>query len=178
MEKKGYGDLIRALARLKDRNWHFDHVGGGALAKRLKEKAEKAGIADRITWHGSRERREVFDLLSKADLFVLPSRIAKSGDRDGLPNVLMEAQAHRLPVISTRVSAIPELVTDGETGLLVDERDPKALAAAIATLMDDPELASRLADAGERRVREKFSPEPGLDRVATLLGDALGAKAA
>ncbi len=178
VEKKGYGDLIRALAGLKGRNWRFDHVGGGALAKTLKERAEKAGIADRITWHGSRERGEVFDLLEKADLFVLPSRIARSGDRDGLPNVLMEAQAHRLPVVSTRVSAIPELVTDGETGLLVEERDPKALGQAIARLMDDQPLALRLAEAGEIRVREQFSPEPGLDRVASLLGEALGARAA
>mgnify|MGYP000406843622 CR=1 FL=1 len=178
VEKKGYADLVRALARLKDRNWHFDHVGGGTLAKKLKDQADKAGIGGRTTWHGSRERGEVFDLLANADLFVLPSRIAKSGDRDGLPNVLMEAQAHRLPVVSTRVSAIPELVTDGETGLLVEERDPKALAEAIARLMDDPALALRLAEAGERRVREKFSPEPGLDRVATLLGDAVRAEAA
>ncbi|MBO0903661.1 glycosyltransferase [Jiella sonneratiae] len=178
VEKKGYGDLIRALVLLKDRDWHFDHVGGGALAKKLKSQAEKAGIAGRITWHGSRERGEVFDLLARADLFVLPSRIAKSGDRDGLPNVLMEAQAHRLPVISTKVSAIPELVADGRTGLLVEERDPKALAQAIATLMDDQALAARLAAAGERRVREDFSPEPGLDRVAALLGQALARKAA
>ncbi|TFF25497.1 colanic acid biosynthesis glycosyltransferase WcaL [Jiella endophytica] len=178
VEKKGYGDLIRALARLKDRNWHFDHVGGGALAAKLKVQAGKAGIADRINWHGSRERGEVFNLLASADLFVLPSRIARSGDRDGLPNVLMEAQAHCLPVVSTKVSAIPELVTDGETGLLVEERDPKALAAAIARLMDDPALAMRLAKAGESRVRAKFSPEPGLDRVAELLGQALQAKAA
>ncbi len=178
VEKKGYGDLIRALARLKDRNWHFDHVGGGALAKKLKDQANKAGIGERITWHGSRERGEVFALLAKADLFVLPSRIARSGDRDGLPNVLMEAQAHKLPVVSTRVSAIPELVTNGETGLLVEERDPKALAEAIARLMDDPGLALRLAEAGERRVRTKFSPEPGLDRVARLLGDALREEAA
>ncbi|WP_457590044.1 glycosyltransferase family 4 protein [Jiella marina] len=178
VEKKGYADLIRALARLKDRNWHFDHVGGGTLANRLKEQAEKAGIAERITWHGSRARDEVFELLARADLFVLPSRIAKSGDRDGLPNVLMEAQAHRLPVVSTRVSAIPELVEDGRTGLLVDERDPKALAAAIARVIDEPELALRLGKAGEERVRSKFSPEPGLDRVAALLGGALKAEAA
>ncbi|MBO0664153.1 glycosyltransferase [Jiella sp. MQZ9-1] len=178
VEKKGYGDLIRALVRLADRDWHFDHVGGGVLAKALAARADKAGIGDRVTWHGSRERAHVFDLLAKADLFVLPSRIARSGDRDGLPNVLMEAQAHRLPVVSTKVSAIPELVIDGETGLLVEERDPKALAAAMARLMDDPLLATRLAEAGERRVREKFSPEPGLDRVAQLLGDKLQAKAA
>lgn len=173
VEKKGFADLIRALAILKDRDWHFDHVGGGALTKALHAQAEKAGIADRITWHGSLARRAVFDLLARSDLFVLPSRIARSGDRDGLPNVLMEAQAHRLPVISTEVSAIPELIDHGVTGLLVPERDPGALAAAMARLMDDPVLGRRLAAAGDEKVRRAFSPEPGIDRVAELLTGAL-----
>ncbi|EAS48317.1 glycosyltransferase, group I [Aurantimonas manganoxydans SI85-9A1] len=169
VEKKGFGDLIRALARLKDRDWTFDHVGGGAMTARLQQQADKAGIGDRITWHGSREREHVFGLLARSDLFVLPSRIARSGDRDGLPNVLMEAQAHRLPVVSTKVSAIPELVEDERTGLLVEPRDPRALGAAMARLMDDPDLAAQLATAGERRVRGRFSPKPGIDRVAALL---------
>ena len=175
VEKKGFGDLIRALTLLKDRDWRFDHVGGGALTGKLRQQAEKAGIADRITWHGSLVRGAVFDLLARADLFVLPSRIARSGDRDGMPNVLMEAQAHRLPVVSTRVSAIPELIEDGVTGLLVPERDPRTLAAAIVRLMDDPAFAERLARAGDRKVRERFSPEPGIDRVAALLKGALKA---
>ena len=173
VEKKGFGDLIRALAILKDRDWRFDHVGGGALTEKLHTQAEKAGIADRIAWHGSLARGAVFDLLARSDLFVLPSRIARSGDRDGLPNVLMEAQAHRLPVVSTEVSAIPELIEDGVTGLLVPERNPKALAAAVARLMDDPALAARLAAAGDEKVRKAFSPEPGIDRVAALLSGSL-----
>ncbi|EAS48278.1 putative glycosyltransferase, partial [Aurantimonas manganoxydans SI85-9A1] len=73
VEKKGFGDLIRALARLKDRDWTFDHVGGGAMTARLQQQADKAGIGDRITWHGSREREHVFGLLARSDLFVLPS---------------------------------------------------------------------------------------------------------
>ncbi|MCB8836721.1 glycosyltransferase family 4 protein [Aurantimonas sp. VKM B-3413] len=172
VEKKGFADLIRALARLKDRDWRFDHIGGGPLTGQLHLQAEKAGISDRITWHGTRERGDVYALMAAADLFVLPSRIARTGDRDGLPNVLMEAQAHRLPVVSTRVSAIPELVEDGQTGLLVEERDPKALASAIARLMDDPDLARRLGAAGAARVRRRFSPEPGIDRIAALLRGA------
>ncbi|MEF2553681.1 glycosyltransferase family 4 protein [Aurantimonas sp. A2-1-M11] len=178
VEKKGFGDLIRALARLKHRDWTFDHVGGGPLTARLQRQADKAGIGERITWHGSREREHVFALLARSDLFVLPSHIARSGDRDGLPNVLMEAQAHRLPVVSTRVSAIPELVEDERTGLLVEARDHKALGDAMARLMDDPDLADTLATAGERRVRERFSPQPGIDRVAALLTHAPGRAAA
>ena len=178
VEKKGYGDLLSALVRLKnDPRWTFHHVGGGPLTAKLKRRAETAGIAERIHWHGSRERRFVFDLLGRADLFVLPSRIARSGDRDGLPNVLMEAQAHGVPVIGTRVAAIPELVSDGETGLLVEPRDPKGLAAAILRLMDDPALRARLGEAGEERVRGAFSHDPGIDQVAALLRESLGAQA-
>ncbi|UIJ72051.1 glycosyltransferase [Aurantimonas sp. HBX-1] len=178
VEKKGFADLVRALGRLKDRDWHLDHVGGGPLTGKLQAQAARAGIGERITWHGSRERQYVFRLLAQADLFVLPSRIARSGDRDGMPNVLMEAQAHRLPVVSTRISAIPELVEDGVTGLLVESRDPAALAAAIARLMDEPELAAALAAAGEARVRAAFSPEPGIDHVASLLRAAASFQAA
>ena len=170
VEKKGYGDLLRALASLgADIDWRFDHVGGGPLSNRLKAQAERLGLAGRITWHGARERRFVFDILAKADLFVLPSRITASGDRDGLPNVLMEAQAMGVPVLSTAVSAIPELVTHGRTGWLVPEKNPPLLAEAIRTLVADAELRNRLGDAGSHDVRTRFAAAPGLDRLADLL---------
>ena len=170
VEKKGYADLLRALALLgRKRDWRFEHAGGGALAARLKEQAKRLGIADRITWHGSQDRAFIFGMLQRADLFVLPSRVARSGDRDGLPNVLMEAQAFALPVLATDVSGIPELVTHGKTGWLVPEHDPHALAEAIVLLMDDEALRLRLANAGAKTVRERFSSEPGIDFVAAKL---------
>jgi glycosyltransferase involved in cell wall biosynthesis len=170
VEKKGYADLLRALAMLgEDRNWRFEHAGGGALSGELKEQAARLGIADRITWHGAQDRNFIFDMLKRADLFVLPSRLARSGDRDGLPNVLMEAQAFAVPVLATDVSGIPELVTHGKTGWLVGERDPRALADAMRRLMDDDGFRLRLAKAGAKNVREKFSSEPGIDFVAAKL---------
>ncbi len=170
VEKKGYADLLRALALLgDDRDWRFEHAGGGALAQRLKEQATKLGIADRIIWRGSQDRTFVFALLQRADLFVLPSRLAQDGDRDGLPNVLMEAQAFGVPVLATDVSGIPELVTHGKTGWLVPERDPQALAEALRLLIDDRDLRLRLAEAGARNVRKEFSSEPGIDFVAAKL---------
>jgi glycosyltransferase involved in cell wall biosynthesis len=170
VEKKGYADLLRALALLGDEyDWRFEHAGGGALAARLKQQAEKLGIAKRIAWHGSQDRAFIFDMLKRADLFVLPSRLARSGDRDGLPNVLMEAQAFAVPVLSTDVSGIPELVTHGRTGWLVPERDPGALAEAIRRLIEDEPLRLKLAAAGAKTVREKFSSEPGIDFVARKL---------
>jgi len=170
VEKKGYADLLRALAQIGgSRDWRFEHAGGGTLAKRLKEQAAKLGIADRIVWHGAQDRAFIFGMLERTDLFALPSRLARSGDRDGLPNVLMEAQAFAVPVLATDVSGIPELVTHGRTGWLVPERDPQALAAALLTLIDDDALRSRLAEAGAKNVREKFSSEPGIDFVAKQL---------
>lgn len=170
VEKKGYSDLIRALASLsRDLPWRFEHAGGGPLSHRLRAQAERLGIADRTFWHGAQDHAFILGILARADLFVLPSRLTRSGDRDGLPNVLMEAQALAVPVLSTSVSGIPELVTHGETGWLVPERDPVALAAAVTRLIDDEALRLRLAAAGAKRVREKFSCEPGIDFVASLL---------
>ena len=179
VEKKGYSDLLRALAILgKEHNWRFEHVGGGPLTPQLKEQAKRLGIADRITWHGSQDRAFIFKMLTRADLFVLPSRLARSGDRDGLPNVLMEAQAFAVPVLATDVSGIPELVTHGKTGWLVPQRDPAALAEAMQRLIDDDDLRLRLAKAGGRIVREKFSAEPGIDLVATKLNASRARKQA
>jgi glycosyltransferase involved in cell wall biosynthesis len=170
VEKKGYDDLLVALASLgHERGWRFEHVGGGPLAARLKRKAERLGLADRIVWHGGQSRDFVFDLLGRADLFVLPSRLTASGDRDGLPNVLMEAQAFGMPVLSTDVSAIPELITHGENGLLVPQKSAPALAGALRQLMEDAGLRRRLGRAGARSVRERFSSEPGIDFLAEKL---------
>jgi glycosyltransferase involved in cell wall biosynthesis len=168
--KKGYADLIRALAELGDDiPWRFRHAGGGPLSTRLKRQAETLGIAERVTWHGAQERGFIFELLRDADLFVLPSRLTPSGDRDGLPNVLMEAQAFAVPVLATDVSGIPELVTHGETGWLVAQRDPGALAQAMRRLLADDALRLKLARAGAENVRERFSSEPGIDFVADML---------
>ena len=101
-----------------------------------------------------------------ADLFVLASRIAGDGDRDGLPNVLMEAQSQKLACIATRVSAIPELIDDGRTGMLVPPADPAALAQALAELISSPARRQVLGDAGEARVRSAFTLDAGIDRLA------------
>jgi glycosyltransferase involved in cell wall biosynthesis len=170
VEKKGYADLLQALAGLRDDpRWRFEHVGGGPLTARLKRKAERTGIADRAMWHGAQSRDFVFALLARADLFVLPSRLAASGDRDGLPNVLMEAQAFGVPVLSTDVSGIPELITHGENGWLVPQKDPRALAVALTRLMGDEPLRRRLGATGAASVRRRFSSAPGIDFVARLL---------
>ncbi len=167
VEKKGYDDLMSAFALLpKTLNWHFTHIGGGELADALKEVAETFGVSDRITWRGAQPREEVIAECGRADLFVLPSKLARSGDRDGLPNVLMEAQSMGLCCLSTRVSAIPELIEDGRTGVLVEPGAPEELADRMKALIQDPKRRDALGLAGAARVRSAFSTDPGLDRLA------------
>ena len=175
VEKKGYPDLIAALARMPESPaWRFVHVGGGPLIAELRRLAERAGIAGRTEWVGAIARPELLARLRAADLFVLACRVARDGDRDGLPNVLLEAQSQGLPCVSTRVSAIPELIEDGVTGLLCPPGDPDALAAAIERLLRDRDLRRRLGAAGERRVRAQFSSVTGADRLAVKFRALLG----
>jgi glycosyltransferase involved in cell wall biosynthesis len=165
--KKGLDDLLQALALLpRDLAWRFVHVGGGTLRNKLKRLAAKLGIADRVTWAGAQPQQAVLARYREADLFVMASRIAGDGDRDGLPNVLMEAQSQALPCVATAISAIPELIEHDVTGLLVPPGDPPALAAAIAGLIREPERARVLAAAGEQRVRQRFGHALNLDRLA------------
>ena len=174
--KKGYEDLLAALARLPARlDWRLVHIGGGELAKRMKSEAGRLGLAARIDWRGKRGQDEVIAAMREADLFVLPSKIAPDGDRDGLPNVLMEAASQGLPILSTAVSAIPEFITDGVHGRLVPPGDPVALADAIVALADDAAARRRLAGAAFARLTAGFGIEAGIDRLEARLMAALAA---
>ncbi len=169
--KKGYEDLLEALALIPaDLEWRFVHIGGGALAAALRLQAERLGVSDRIEWRGAMAQPDVLAAYREADLFVLASKIAKDGDRDGLPNVLIEAQSQRLACVSTDVSAIPELIEQDVTGLLVPPGNPIALAEALERLIRSPEERARLGAAGERHVRRHFSMEAGIDLLVTRFG--------
>ncbi len=141
--------------------------------RRLARQAAALGLADRIDWLGAQAHEAVLAHYRAADLFVLASRIAGNGDRDGLPNVLMEAQSQRVACIATAVSAIPELIRADETGLLVPPRDPPALASALGRLIADPALRGRLGAAGHDRLVREFSHATGIDRLAPLFGLAV-----
>lgn len=167
VEKKGYDVLLDALARLPAAlRWRFVHVGGGVLLRALQRQAEALGLADCIDWLGPLPQQHVLHHYRAADLFVLACRIAGDGDRDGLPNVLMEAQSQALACVSTTVSAIPELIIDGETGVLVPPGETGPLAAAMERLIRAPEERDRLAIAGMRRVRRVFSYHESIDELA------------
>ena len=173
VEKKGYPDLLAALAALPDRlAWRLEQIGDGPLLEKLKAQARAAGIAERIAWRGALAQDDVLAAYRRADFFVLASRVDATGDRDGLPNVLLEAQSQGLACVATRVSGIPELIIDGETGCLVAERSPVALAASIEALIGDPKERRRLGDAGARRVREAFDHAAWTGKLAAIFASA------
>lgn len=169
--KKGYDVLLAALAALPDRlHWRFAHVGGGPLAAALADRARELGIEARIVWCGPLAHDRVLAHYRDSDLFVLPSRIAADGDRDGLPNVLMEAQSQSLACVATRLSGIPELIEDGVTGCLVPPEDRDALTRALAELMTRPARRRALARAGAARVRRDFDCATGIAALADRFG--------
>lgn len=174
VEKKGFDRLIDALALLPEGlDWRWTHIGGGELKTKMADHAERAGVASRIDWLGACDQPQVIKAMHAADLFVLPSRIAADGDRDGLPNVLMEAASQRLPILSTPVSAIPEFIDNGTHGLLSDDH-PQALANAIGSVADDPDKAANMADAALSRLKSDFGMGPGIIRLSERLTQLCG----
>jgi glycosyltransferase involved in cell wall biosynthesis len=162
--KKGFGDLLRALAALpSDLHWRFAHVGGGDLLADLKVQAKRDGIAARCAFLGSKDQPQIVDLLQQADLFVLPSKRAASGDRDGLPNVLMEAASQKLAIAATDFAGIPEFIRPNLEGVLVAPGDWEALSNAINLLARDPLRREALGAAAYERLRREFSMEGGID---------------
>ncbi|WP_112663151.1 glycosyltransferase family 4 protein [Microvirga flavescens] len=164
--KKGFGDLIQALAALPpDLHWRFAHVGGGELLNHLKVLAQKNGVADKVAFLGPKAQPDVIALLREADLFVLPSKSASSGDRDGLPNVLMEAASQKLAIAATDFAGIPEFVRDGQEATLVPSGDWEALSNALNLMARDPARRTMLAAAAYERLRRDFSMEGGIDEL-------------
>lgn len=176
VEKKGFDRLIEALALLPENlKWHWTHIGGGTLKNDMRALAVARGVEDRITWRGACDQPEVIAEMQRADLFVLPSRIAADGDRDGLPNVLMEAASQKLPILSTPVSAIPEFITNGVEGILVDDA-PESLAAAIVNFAALPDGGATLAEAAYIRLTQDFRMQPGIDHLAQRLTTMMDAQ--
>ena len=166
--------MIDALAALPDQvDWHWVHIGGGELKTTLAERATAADISERITWRGACDQAEVIEEMRDSDLFVLPSRVAADGDRDGLPNVLMEAASQRLPILTTAVSAIPEFIQDGIHGRLTRDT-PEAIAACIREIAANPADAADRAEAALNRLMAEFRMDPGIARLSERLQQMLG----
>ena len=159
VEKKGHKYLIRALAIIKQQALDFKciMVGDGPLQKKLINQLKEKNLEDRVEFVGKFSPVQARDILERADIFCLPCNHASSGDRDGIPVALMEAMAKRLPVISTHMKGITELIRSGDNGLLVPERDEQALAEALIILLKNSNLRSRLAEAGYNTIDKYFN---------------------
>nr|WP_294693599.1 glycosyltransferase [uncultured Friedmanniella sp.] len=159
VEKKGFPDLLAALALLRAQGRHelrLDLVGTGLLAEALADQVRDLGLQDVVTLHGALPQTEVRRIIRAAAVVAAPCTVAEDGNRDGLPTVILEAMALGTPVVATPVTGIPEAVTDGATGLLVPERDPAALARALARVLDEPGLASALAKSARTVIEARF----------------------
>ena len=172
--KKGIDVLLRALADLPETlHWQWTHIGGGPLRDDIRKLAMELGINDRCDFRGALPQIEVLETYRNSDIFVLPSRIDETGDRDGLPNVIVEAQSQRLAVISTNISGIPELIEAEVNGILLEPDDVPALKNAIVRLAEDIPLRMRMGIAGEKKVRTLFSHKKTIGELVELLNHSL-----
>jgi glycosyltransferase involved in cell wall biosynthesis len=170
VEKKGFQDLLRACEKLKRAGHEFRCAiyGEGPLEQELAALIDSLNLGDAVSLAGSCSQRELIPILQRADLFALAPFVTADGDRDGIPNVLVEAMACGVAVVSTRAAGIPELVRHGENGMLVEPRDADGLAAALAALLEDPGRRGRLGAAGRQTVVEGFDLHAAARQIAAL----------
>ena len=167
--KKGFDILLDALAALPaGLSWQLTHIGGGGELAALKAQARRLGLEARIDWRGAQTQEQVLAAYRQADLFALASRRTEDGDRDGLPNVIVEAASQALAIVGTNLSGIPEFVEDGRNGLLVAPEDSAALAMALAQLISQPQLRARMGAAARARVQSDFDFAPGITHLCDL----------
>ncbi|HEX9342804.1 MAG TPA: glycosyltransferase [Actinomycetota bacterium] len=174
VEKKGFADLLAACHRLKQRGqrFHLELYGDGPLGEELAATVDRLGLGDEVVLAGSRTRPELRAALRRADLFALTPFVTADGDRDGIPNVLLEAMACGLPVVSTTVAGVTEVMRHGADGLLAPPRDVDAIADHLAVLLADERLRARLGGQARRTVVERFDGRDAAATLAALLAPA------
>lgn len=176
--KKGVDVLLKALSYLpRDLSWELVIAGGGELSSSLRKQAQHLKLNQRVKFLGSVTADDVKALLQNSDIFVLPCRVEADGDRDGIPNVLMEAISQGVPVVSTKLPGIQELLCE-KSSLLVDPHDADQLKDALSTLMIDPELRYALAREAQEKLQKTFRLEQGIAQLAEKFEDTLSLRAA
>jgi colanic acid/amylovoran biosynthesis glycosyltransferase len=179
IEKKGFADLVAACAILLRSCPAFRCriIGDGPLHDRLRRQIEETGLGNHVEIAGPQPQEKLIGMMQEACLAVLPCIVSDSGDRDGLPTVLLEAMALGLPAITTTVSGGPEIIAHGKTGLLVEPGDTVGLAASIEALLQSPESMIRMGHAGRQRAEALFSLQNNVSALANLFADPTGMRA-
>jgi glycosyltransferase involved in cell wall biosynthesis len=168
--KKGFGTLLEAAAKLPSHvHWRATIIGAGGMKDELSRAAARLGISERVAFPGALAQEQVVAALRTADLFVLPCQEGEKGDRDGLPNVILEAASQGLAILSTNYAAVPEFIESGRQGVLVAPDDPRALREAMARLIGDPARREELGKAAREKFERAFSFEAGIAAIAARL---------
>lgn len=167
--RKGVDLLLEAVARLAGPPFRLDIVGDGPERGRLEALSARLGLADRAVFHGRLDTRAVQQAMDRASVLVVPSRIGPRNQTEGLPTVIVEAFSRKLPVVATRLTGIPEIVVDGETGLLFPVDDRGALALAMERVRSDPAAAYGMAEAGHALVRREFDQRRNAEALFKLM---------
>ncbi|TDE95142.1 colanic acid biosynthesis glycosyltransferase WcaL [Occultella glacieicola] len=167
VEKKGFVHLVDALALLRERGSaaRLELVGSGPEESALRARVAARGLGDRVTFHGPLPQGRMADVVSRASVFAAPCVVGSDGNRDGLPTVVLEALALGTPVVATPVTGMPEAVRNGETGLLVPEADPVALADALEYVLSDHDAARERSAAGRLLVEDLFDTRRNAARL-------------
>lgn len=169
VDKKGFDILLKALALLPaGLHWRFEHIGGGEQLAKLKALAGRLGIDGRIRWHGAMAQQEILAHYRDADIFALACRVSDNGDRDGLPNVLVEASSQKLASVATSISGIPEMFSNGANGYLVEPEDPVAFAEMLESAIRDPAHRRAIGIAAEVKVRAEFDHRESIRQLQAL----------
>lgn len=174
VEKKGFGDLVEACAILaaRGRDFHCQIIGTGPLLPDLAARVEALGLRGRVELVGPRPQNDMIERVRAASVFAAPCVVAGDGDREGLPTSLLESMALGTPCVATNVTGIPEVLKDGETGLLVGQKDPEALAMALERLLLDAELAKRVARRARKLIEKEFDIRHNAARLREIFDSA------
>lgn len=161
VEKKGFADLLRACAAVAEAGHRFrcEIYGDGPLRRQLTELSAELGLGNLVSFRGERDRDEIAHALARTDVFVLTPCVTGDGDRDGIPNVLVEAMACAIPVVTTDAGGVTELVRSGENGLVAPPGDVDGIAAHLAALVADPALRRRMGESGRKTVESEYDVE-------------------
>jgi glycosyltransferase involved in cell wall biosynthesis len=179
VEKKGLPELLHACSVLRSRGCDFECliVGEGPQRQALEERVRELELESVVSLPGARSQEDLLAIYRRATVFALPCKVLSNGDRDGIPNVLIEAMAVGVPIVATMVSGIPELIRSGENGLLVKEGDGDGLADALEALIRDPARRRQFAERGRSTVEKAFDLRTNAEALAELLRREVGARA-